>query len=363
MKYFLHILIALSLISCHDNEKDKAIFIDLSDIQLSDETTSFKILDTIELEETSKSQIQKIHKISVTDNYLFVLDKALKYVYQFNKNGKFIKRFTDFGDAPHQSININDYTLDLKHQYLYILSVNDRKILKFDFKGNFIKSQRLSFECYDIDFIGKSNLLTRGAYFDEEGYNVKLYNFKDNKILEQFMPYPKDVFPVDFGFIMGGTSFQNDLYLMNNPLDNTIYGFNTSKRQFESKFVLNFGEYQWPDVKRYDFRQFMKVLGQNKYSYISPYFFENKRLLYLKYNVSNSEQIVDYRYLFFDKINHEKYIFKPQEKNQSIYKNTLLLKDSIFYSSFKTQLLDIKTTDSIVLETNPKILLYKLTVD
>jgi len=361
MKSYLYFILALSFISCQNDKKEKAIFIDLTDDQYIDGNTNqhFKILDTIQLQESENSHIQKIHKISVSDNFIFILDKALKYVYQFNKKGKFKRQYTTFGDAPHQSININDFAIDSKNKYLYILSVNDRKILKFSFKGDFIKSQRLSFECYDIDFIKDNLLITKGAFYDEEGYNVKLYNFKDNNILKQFMPFPKDIFPVDFGFIMGGTSFQNNNYLLNNPLENILYTYNSFEKEFEPKYKLNFGDKQWPKEKQYDFKQFMRLLGQNKYSFISPYFFEDHNFLYIKYNVANSVKAVDFRYLFFDKLNHKKYVFKSEEQNQEIYQNTLLLENEIFYSYIKNRPKDIRTTDSIILESNPKIIKYQ----
>lgn len=100
MKYYFFALIALSLVCCNSKKEDKAIFIDLSSVEhKAFNENDFNIIDTIRLEETKNSQLKKIHKIALDDQYIFVLDKSLQKVFQFNKNGDFINSFAPYGDA------------------------------------------------------------------------------------------------------------------------------------------------------------------------------------------------------------------------------------------------------------------------
>lgn len=364
MKYLISIIIILSFFSCKTEKKDNFFKIDLRrDNTIKKSVNYFKILDTITLEETDQSHIQKIHKISIDGDNIFILDKALKYVFQFDSKGNFLNRYSDFGDAPHQATNINDFSIDIKNKIVYILSVDDRKILRFDYNGNFKDSKRLNFEAYDIDFLKIEKMLVRGAFYDEEGFNLRLYDYENNKVINKYSKFPKDVFPVDFGFITGSTSYQNNNYLYNNPLNNIIKTFDINTKDFYTKYQVDFGENQWPKDKLYDFKSFLKELGNNNYSFISPYLFENRNMLFLKYNIANPDKLVDFRYLYFDKSSEKKYIFNFEHKRDEVYAKTLLLQDDIFYSSIKAKPLQSKNIDSVRLESNPKLVKYRFIKD
>lgn len=357
MKYYFLALFALSLICCKSKKADKAILIDLS--KVDDRTfniNDLNIIDTIRLEETENSHLKKIHKIALTDQYIFVLDKSLQKVFQFNKTGDFINSYAPYGDAPHQVDHLNDFTLDKENDLLYILSVNNRKILQFNFEGNFIKTKRIGFETYDIDLLGSGLFITRGAFYDEEGFNSRLYDFKDQKTLEKFSPFPDDIFPVDFGFVTGGTSYQNGYYLYNDPISNRIKTYDHHNRQLRTKYDLKF-ENQWPQNEQYEHKKFLNKLGSNDFNYLTPYFFESKNWFFLKYNQPHASKIVDFRYLYYNKVTDEKYVFELSDDRSDLLKNTLFLEGDIFFTYLKD---DMNDSTSKTLESNPYIIKYKL---
>ena len=360
MKYFLFTLIALSFICCQSKKEDKAIFIDLSDVEYKAFNKSdFNIADTIRLQETEKSQLRKIHKISFDDQFIFILDKSLQKVFQFDRNGKFENRYAPLGDAPQQADYINDFSLDKKNNIIYILDVNNRKILQFDYDGQFVDSKRLAFEAYDIDLIKSNRILARGSFYDEKGFNLRLLDYKNNKVLKKYCEFPKDIFPVDFGFVTGGTNYQNGFYLYNDPISYDLSSFSLNDQSITQKYEIHFGENRWPDNKRFNHKDFLNQLGSNEFNYITPYFFENENWLFLKYNQANSNKIVDFKYLYYDKSKKYAQVYSLGKEKTEFLKNTIYAGKDYFYS-FKKEGLDKIDKKETQLEKNPYLIKYKI---
>jgi hypothetical protein len=96
-------------------------------------------LQYIPLETRDECLINEIRKILFTEEYIFV-DEA-KRLLQFDRNGKFIRQVGAVGRGPQEYLFITDFCI--YNNEIYILE--NRRILIFDFAGNYKRSINLPF--------------------------------------------------------------------------------------------------------------------------------------------------------------------------------------------------------------------------
>lgn len=94
----------------------------------------------VPLETTDSSLINKIDKVIIEDNYIFILDGfSTDKVKCFSKEGKFIRKIGNMGSGPGEYRNPVDIFIDGGFLMVYD---NPDNLLKFDFEGNFIENVR-----------------------------------------------------------------------------------------------------------------------------------------------------------------------------------------------------------------------------
>jgi len=98
-------------------------------------------MTVIELELTDESMIGTIIRgIILSEDEVFIA--TLNKILVFNKNGKFIRSIGSQGQGPMDYSYIHNMALDGENKRLFISSA-DRKIVSFDFDGNFLKERQL----------------------------------------------------------------------------------------------------------------------------------------------------------------------------------------------------------------------------
>ena len=140
-------MITFSLLACVRRDKvtdapleDKHFLLDIEaayenpqEIYFSDFATN---ITYIPLETKENCMISSIHQILFSDEYIFV--SQFRSVYQFSRDGKFIRQIGAVGNGPEEFAQISNIELNLGDGIIYLYS--PRKTLKFDFDGKFLDS-------------------------------------------------------------------------------------------------------------------------------------------------------------------------------------------------------------------------------
>ena len=136
------ITLGICLTSCtQDCDKFETITIDIDNHRYVTKDDIIEKVDFIRLETTEDniiSNVSYLHfykdKVIVTDNY-----KA-NAIFVFNKDGKFLNRISNYGNGPHEYLDITD--VDVTPSGLIVIKDNVKDVLLFfDTDGNFVKER------------------------------------------------------------------------------------------------------------------------------------------------------------------------------------------------------------------------------
>lgn len=92
----------------------------------------------IHLREREEAYIGDIRKIKVDDNRIFLMDKSLKQILMFSKEGGFVRAMGRSGEGPGEFRYL--YTMDVKDHLVACFDQGTRRITLFDTLGVFIRS-------------------------------------------------------------------------------------------------------------------------------------------------------------------------------------------------------------------------------
>ena len=117
--------------------------------------------EMIKLETNDSCLVSVIREVKTTQEYVFVNDS--KNLFQFDRNGKFIRKIGSVGRGPHEYISISCFTCSPETKRIYIGTLG--KILCFDFEANFIEEID-EYKLFDQLYIYNNQLW---AFFTEYG--------------------------------------------------------------------------------------------------------------------------------------------------------------------------------------------------
>ncbi len=107
------------------------------DVNLSEFASDVKI---IQFENTPKSLLGNVHDIQLTSNYIFVKHSGNTLITQFSRDGKYIRHFGKLGRGPKEYALCRIFSIDEANQRIYIHTNWTRKILVYNFDGEYIKT-------------------------------------------------------------------------------------------------------------------------------------------------------------------------------------------------------------------------------
>lgn len=196
-------------------------------------------VNLIPLETNSKNSIGSITKLIKTDDKFFILDaKSAKKIFVFGNDGHFLYSFGNLGKGPGEYLNIMDFSIDFKYNYIIFLD-DERKIIKTDLEGNFIIEKRVPKECKSlINIVAQNGKIY--AYSGIQPGNEKKYQIIQ---LDKNLDPVKYLLPYEYPF-PGLRRFNNSIYSFDKNIyfvsfyDNIIYQMRDDI--FEKRYVLNF---------------------------------------------------------------------------------------------------------------------------
>jgi hypothetical protein len=158
---------------------ENSLTIDLEDF-LTDRTLPVdELVDTISytsLQTTEESVIGSVEKIICVDNYVFIMDAhSGQNVLIFSNDGTFIKTLPT-GQGPQEIFRPIDIAVDEEQELLIVY--NNWTLSFFDYRGNFIKSERLPFNFH------RFRVLPDGYLFVIVDYqNIHLEGYSEMQLL------------------------------------------------------------------------------------------------------------------------------------------------------------------------------------
>lgn len=185
----------------HDN-KD-IIRIDLySAYQKRDNYPLSRIAESLEyipLETNEKNLLgESLKPICITSKEIFVFDFG-KGTYRFTLDGKFINKIGKIGRGPQECVKPIGMSLDSINKNIYLLDSGVDKLVKYDFRGNFINKYPLDYDAFEM-LLSEDNIFLLGdAYysFQKPGdrFSIRFFSEEKQKVISKVACEKKDKIP------------------------------------------------------------------------------------------------------------------------------------------------------------------------
>lgn len=135
LQHIICLLIAGITISCEQkqtNEIETITFPHISDYSLAEQ---LNINRFIQLETNDNCLIGEVTDILCTKDNIYILDfRSSKSLFEFDKNGKFIKKLCSVGNGPGEFVLPRSFAIDEINMKLFLLDVGVGKVLEYNLK-------------------------------------------------------------------------------------------------------------------------------------------------------------------------------------------------------------------------------------
>lgn len=139
MRNILLPLLVFALFSCTKKE-DENVFV-FNNIRNNSTVMGWDQLsydvEYIALETTDESVFSVAHGLKFDGDFFFVL--SMEGVFQFSRDGKFIRKISNQGHGPQEYIFLIDIAIDSENRTIYLYD-SDGKLLVYSYEGHFLRS-------------------------------------------------------------------------------------------------------------------------------------------------------------------------------------------------------------------------------
>lgn len=229
-------------------------FIPIHDPDISQADSLIAEYELIPLETTDDCLIQDIHQLHQTDSFMYVVDRKMKEIFIFDRQGKYINKISNQGQGPDEYIRINSFAVDPFNQQLILSDPFSKRIFLHDLYGERLQTLPLDFipiqivankEASFFNLYGGSNQF----YESKEMENHHIHTIDRNGNLQAvFLPdqTPKRI---DISYVQTvNYSTEGDL-LYKPELSDTIYQV-ASTNEYKPLYILdNHSSYQTLSAK------------------------------------------------------------------------------------------------------------------
>lgn len=331
------ILAATLFCACGNNTQSSHMRIELSDTKIINirtdspyliKTDNAKIINTAELLDMvdqidyikldSSEPIGKITKMIVIKDKIFILDSHVaQRVFVFDKTGKLLFQIKNKGRGPKEYLSIWDIQVDTVQNEILVDDALARSFLYFSMDdGTFLRREKGIANCYvaRIDSL-YVNLQANGQDFnDKEGWPI-LITDKDSVLYKgfEFRPLQED------NYIVNSFYQDNDSSLLYTPINSdTVYQFTSPAAAF-AKYVIcqeksiwklydeklaeleicqrikenNYTRYSANFLATESYVFFSIQHKYNEYIAVKPYFWDKRKNIVYKWDVSISSTVRD----------------------------------------------------------------------
>lgn len=236
------------------------------EVQLSEFAES---IEFIQFENSPKALLGRVRDIQLTEEYIFIQHNGIKLLTQFTREGKFIRHFGTIGRGPKEYALMRKFSLDVKNELVYIHTNWTRKILVYNFNGEYVKT--LKYKAVErIDNIwSRDSLLVSfsSPHIGNEPFIFIEHNTAGDTLqtTANYIFWDKDEISHSMVMMPG----QNIFYRFKNKLhmkgwyNDTIYTYN-NQNKITPKFYIDLKDHKIPDELVYE-RKSTKSMPSESY--------------------------------------------------------------------------------------------------
>jgi len=214
-------------------------------------------VEFVQFENSPKALLGRISEIQLTKDYIFLKHSGNKLLTQFTRDGKYIRHFGTLGRGPKEYALMRMFSLDEKNKLVYIHTNWTRKILVYNFDGEYVKTLKFGAVERGIIAWGRDSLLVSFGephignepfVFIEHNQNGDTLQGVDNHIF-----WDKD----ETSQSMVGFWGQNSFYRLGNKLhmkgwyNDTVYTYD-DQNKIVPKFFIDLEDHKIPDDLVYE---------------------------------------------------------------------------------------------------------------
>ncbi|MCG6189343.1 6-bladed beta-propeller [Maribellus maritimus] len=209
-------------------------------------------VEFIQFENSDKALLGRVMDVQLTKDYIFIKHTGSNLLTQFDRSGKFIRHIGKEGRGPKEYGLMRTFSIDEKKKLIYIHTNWTRKILVYNFEGEYVNTIKLDgFDrlqmvwAHDSIFVSFSepNMGTEPFVFIETDFNgdtlqtIQNHIFWEKKEQNSFLIF---------------YSGRDNFYLANNKLhmkgwyNDTVYTYN-EKNKIVPKFLVDLKDHKIPD--------------------------------------------------------------------------------------------------------------------
>lgn len=184
----------LSLASCFTSSEDRTEKVCNISIDLT--ATNAKPSDFFDgwhytaLETNDDSFFGEIEQFAINDSTIIVGSGGT--VFLFDRDGKFRRKFIHKGQGPGEYSEIDD--LKIRNNHIVVLCRGYRKLLFYDFNGNYVRSCILPYYYEDFDYYGHSNIYLANNGDNKEGFEFYEYSIEKEDTIASLLKCDEEFF-------------------------------------------------------------------------------------------------------------------------------------------------------------------------
>lgn len=228
--------------SCTSHLKSDPLCYDINTLRSSKEFFSFKEPFTyIPLETNPGCLIGGVHKVILTSDFIFVQSGDL--FYQFETNGKYIRKIGAKGRGPAEYAIITDVAVDEAMGQVYICDL--KKINIYDFSGRYIGTKDLDGFSKRIEVINNMYVVYPLNYTGKEPCMLKIIEGNDSSTcLKNNVLYNSQ----DFFQVFDIKNFQKlgKELIFHQQFNDTVYRFDPGEKTLSVRYYFDFADAKFP---------------------------------------------------------------------------------------------------------------------
>ena len=235
-------LLGSGFISCSSHLRSDPVCYDIKTLRSSKENFLFKEqLTYIPLETNPECLIGGVHKVILTSDFIFVQSGDL--FYQFETNGKYIRKIGSKGRGPAEYGIITDVAVDEALRQVYICDL--KKIYIYDFSGRYIGSKDLDVFCKRLEVFNNLYVVYPLNYTGKEPCMLKILeeNASPSCIKNNVLYNSQDFFQV---YDIKNFQRLGKELIFHQQFNDTVYSFDPRDKSLSARYYFDFADAKFP---------------------------------------------------------------------------------------------------------------------
>lgn len=201
------------------------------------------------LDSSENCLIEKVDKVMISQDTLFVMDRSRRTVFVFSANdGRFINKISKTGRGPGEYVDLSD--CDIWRGLIYILSYPDQKLNVYSPKGELIKGIELPNQYSKLKVVDEGKV-----WLYAENSNSDLYNFAQLDMASGAIDVKFDPFAENCGYHKDASPFCGqceDCLYVGKYFDSRIYALSDHEYKPIYDLSLNLqNKVPYADLEKY----------------------------------------------------------------------------------------------------------------